>query len=284
MRARYILILTVLFVAGSALIVLGVNRSNTNTEPIACTMEAKICPDGSAVGRTGPKCEFAECPEALTPPAPVPTSGDVMLGIGEEGTVGDLRITFSTFVQDSRCPTDVVCIQAGRVVAGVILSTAANSETKNMSSDDAPYLFDGHRVSIASVTPSPVSTKKIAEGEYRVAFHVAVAENASGNKNTGTIKGLVTLSPTCPVERMPPEPQCAPKPYQTEVKVFDVKGSKIIKSTRTGSDGSFAVTLPVGNYKIQAGTENRLPSCSPIVVTLPAETILVDISCDTGIR
>ncbi|MBW2969812.1 hypothetical protein KY309_01770 [Candidatus Woesearchaeota archaeon] len=28
----------------------------------ACTEEAKICPDGSAVGRTGPNCEFAPCP------------------------------------------------------------------------------------------------------------------------------------------------------------------------------------------------------------------------------
>jgi hypothetical protein len=28
----------------------------------ACTMEAKICPDGSAVGRTGPNCEFPPCP------------------------------------------------------------------------------------------------------------------------------------------------------------------------------------------------------------------------------
>lgn len=28
----------------------------------ACTLEAKICPDGSSVGRTGPNCEFAVCP------------------------------------------------------------------------------------------------------------------------------------------------------------------------------------------------------------------------------
>lgn len=27
-----------------------------------CTMDAKICPDGSAVGRSGPACEFAQCP------------------------------------------------------------------------------------------------------------------------------------------------------------------------------------------------------------------------------
>ena len=30
--------------------------------PVACTQEAKICPDGSAVSRTGPNCEFAQCP------------------------------------------------------------------------------------------------------------------------------------------------------------------------------------------------------------------------------
>lgn len=35
-------------------------------EPAMCTMDAKICPDGSAVGRTGPNCEFSPCPD----PAP----------------------------------------------------------------------------------------------------------------------------------------------------------------------------------------------------------------------
>lgn len=29
---------------------------------VACTQEAKQCPDGSYVGRTGPNCEFATCP------------------------------------------------------------------------------------------------------------------------------------------------------------------------------------------------------------------------------
>lgn len=31
---------------------------------VACTMEAKLCPDGSYVGRTGPNCQFAACPSA----------------------------------------------------------------------------------------------------------------------------------------------------------------------------------------------------------------------------
>jgi len=29
---------------------------------VACTADAQICPDGSAVGRTGPDCAFSECP------------------------------------------------------------------------------------------------------------------------------------------------------------------------------------------------------------------------------
>jgi hypothetical protein len=29
---------------------------------VVCTMEAMLCPDGSYVGRSGPKCEFDICP------------------------------------------------------------------------------------------------------------------------------------------------------------------------------------------------------------------------------
>jgi len=35
----------------------------TSLRQVACTMEAKICPDGSSVGRTGPNCEFTACPD-----------------------------------------------------------------------------------------------------------------------------------------------------------------------------------------------------------------------------
>ncbi len=33
---------------------------------VACTMEAKLCPDGSYVGRSGPQCEFSPCPSDPT--------------------------------------------------------------------------------------------------------------------------------------------------------------------------------------------------------------------------
>ena len=36
-------------------------RPGSLVPPVACTMEAKICPDGSSVGRSGASCSFAPC-------------------------------------------------------------------------------------------------------------------------------------------------------------------------------------------------------------------------------
>lgn len=48
--------------------------------PVACTMEAKQCPDGSYVGRTGPKCEFTPCPTIQ----PSSTEGRVCSGSSDK--------------------------------------------------------------------------------------------------------------------------------------------------------------------------------------------------------
>lgn len=46
-------------------------KSATNSNQTACTMEAKQCADGSYVGRTGPNCEFAACPNVSASPSAV---------------------------------------------------------------------------------------------------------------------------------------------------------------------------------------------------------------------
>lgn len=40
--------------------------SAPDTPSSGCTEEAKVCPDGSSVGREGPDCEFAACPGEAT--------------------------------------------------------------------------------------------------------------------------------------------------------------------------------------------------------------------------
>jgi hypothetical protein len=38
-------------------------ETTPSSEPgVVCSMDAQVCPDGSSVGRTGPNCEFTECP------------------------------------------------------------------------------------------------------------------------------------------------------------------------------------------------------------------------------
>jgi hypothetical protein len=59
MKKYFIAIVVIIFIA---LIGVAVQAP----QQAACTEEAKLCPDGSFVGRTGPNCEFAKCPEATS--------------------------------------------------------------------------------------------------------------------------------------------------------------------------------------------------------------------------
>lgn len=66
--------LVILFavVLGGTALFYAKERLNRPPEQIACTMEAKLCSDGSYVGRVPPKCEFAKCPGGE--PSPTPSS------------------------------------------------------------------------------------------------------------------------------------------------------------------------------------------------------------------
>ncbi len=68
---------------------LSFSTSHAQTYPIACTMEAKLCPDGSYVGRGGPNCEFAPCPGGNTGSCVVITSA-LFYGSTDARTGGDV--------------------------------------------------------------------------------------------------------------------------------------------------------------------------------------------------
>lgn len=53
------------------------NAVEHSSRSIACPLDAKLCPDGTAVGRSGPACEFAQCPaqvQATSTPMATSTS------------------------------------------------------------------------------------------------------------------------------------------------------------------------------------------------------------------
>ncbi len=57
---------TVLLCIFLVILILG---KTATTIPVTCTNEEHICSDGTAVGRTGPNCEFSECPIVTEPVA-----------------------------------------------------------------------------------------------------------------------------------------------------------------------------------------------------------------------
>ena len=83
----YVLIL-LLSVIG-ALYIYTQNKDKVSEE-IACTMDAMICPNGSAVGRTGPNCAFAPCPTS-------PTVDDIQVHIDSKANL----IVMNTPTRDS---------------------------------------------------------------------------------------------------------------------------------------------------------------------------------------
>jgi len=59
----------VLIILVIALVVFVVVNNNFNKKEVACTQDAKICPDGSSVGRVGQFCEFEACPVIVKKPS-----------------------------------------------------------------------------------------------------------------------------------------------------------------------------------------------------------------------
>jgi hypothetical protein len=112
---------------------------------------------------------------------------------------------------------------------------------------------------------------------------IPTAQKTAANM-PGVILGKVLISPTCPVERIPADPKCAPKGYATQI---SMKGETLALTMTTTSkaDGSFISHLPAGKYTFTAGGKTLLPRCQSMEVTVTSNvTQQVTISCDSGIR
>lgn len=72
MKKTIFALIAVLILALGAMIYNGIVETRT-AKGKPCTLEAKMCPDGSYVGRVGPNCEFSSCPNASTTPSATST-------------------------------------------------------------------------------------------------------------------------------------------------------------------------------------------------------------------
>ncbi len=85
-------------------------------------------------------------------PADNASPSTITLKIGEQGTVSGITLKLLKITEDSRCPADVTCIWAGRVVADFDAVSGSQHSVLSLSTDKTAS-FAGFDLSIADVVP-----------------------------------------------------------------------------------------------------------------------------------
>lgn len=121
-KAAYLLIPYLLWVGFATYLNWGFWQNNKQSViRLQCTLEAKLCPDGSTVGRTAPNCAFAPCPIKKTPTLEtqktLPT-GYTLTRYSVEKILENTSCTKSSdcttppeYSIQSRCPFTAICLQ-----------------------------------------------------------------------------------------------------------------------------------------------------------------------------
>ena len=98
----------------------------------------------------------------------------------------------------------------------------------------------------------------------------------------GGVQGVVTIGPTCPVERA--DSPCPDKPYQTEVIVLSSGGAELARAA-TDEEGRFNFALLPGDYRLSEVVSGTFPRPSVVSVHVVAGAwTFVHITLDSGIR
>lgn len=266
-----ILLITLILVGGGVYMISNiVSKKSVQT---FCAQDVKVCPDGSTVSRVLPSCDFASCNEVISENA-----------IGYTVTQNGISITPLEVVADSRCPVDVVCIQAGTASVRTEVRYKETTQEVVLSLGRASFIGD-KRIELTSVTPEPKQGAKIPEGDYRFVFTVL----DMGTQVTGSLQGVMNLGPVCPVERT--DNPCKP----TEEMYADKKIAVYAEDKKTrlavltpGKDGAFSLTIAPGTYYVAMATSTsgigRVAGLPKTIVVEEGRAVKISVSVDTGIR
>ncbi|MBU4466580.1 hypothetical protein KKF47_00760 [Patescibacteria group bacterium] len=139
-----------------------------------------------------------------------------------------------------------------------------------------------------AATGSPVMESYPRQCRYGEQTFVEVIEDGEGILPFDSgVFGKVLLGPICPVMKDPPDPNCADKPYQTQVQVI-LSGSpqsSPFAVVESDENGNYKAMLPPGEYGLQAvGKLPFLFCATKEIIVEPNIMSEVALSCDTGIR
>ena len=112
--------------------------------------------------------------------------------------------------------------------------------------------------------------------------------SALGRAPDSGLSGRVVAGPSCPVERLPPEPGCAPRPLVATLRIGPLGNPAAARRVSSRRDGRFRVILPPGTYTVQAlprtGSSFPRPPLPRRVRIRSGHFTAITITYDTGIR
>jgi hypothetical protein len=91
--------------------------------------------------------------------------------LNEPFTIKNHTITAWAVTEDSRCASDVECIQAGRVKVAINIDSPSGFSTKELEPGQE-YTTETISITLDKVEPYPLSTHKITDSEYRFIFTI----------------------------------------------------------------------------------------------------------------
>ncbi|MDB5244181.1 MAG: hypothetical protein JWN18_51 [Parcubacteria group bacterium] len=100
--------------------------------------------------------------------SPADVTGQIEIGMNQTGGAFGVTITPDQVVEDSRCPTDVKCIQAGTVRVHVLF----NGVTSQTIAIGDRITLGGEAVTLLQVKPAKVSTVTLKNSDYRFVFKI----------------------------------------------------------------------------------------------------------------
>jgi hypothetical protein len=98
-------------------------------------------------------------------------NGLVEVGLGQTASSLGVTITPLEVLEDSRCPIDVMCIQAGRVRLRVSL-TSGLGRADQVFIIGEPIATKAEEIALIEVKPAKVSTIPIKDSDYRFTFKI----------------------------------------------------------------------------------------------------------------
>jgi hypothetical protein len=120
--------------------------------------------------KTAPAALLALCSlSACATPGSYAPQDRMPVSFGEAVPVGAWRASPLAVVEDSRCPVNVECLWAGRLVVSTRIDGPDWSETVPLVLGE-PYLARGTTITLTAAHPDKVSERQIPPREYRFLY------------------------------------------------------------------------------------------------------------------